>query len=250
MIIATSKTTLSNAEAYTDFILKHIKQKDLFSWIELQPHRYWEIFFFMDNSNFGGIRGDIDSSSSSFLSSSSSPADPKMIISNWNINEYLPIPAQNSFLYIISDYLLHLQKLNKSSLLLSTSTNKENDNPNQVIAASISTDDDDAIGSDDAATSQLINDYLTQKLFRLIEDIQNTLGADHSRKAQGDIDQSSQASAEFPRLAGSHLPLNNPALEFIKSVCQVLSLDKSIENAVFRLRKVFLSHFITSHRHM
>ena len=31
------------------------------------------------------------------------------------------------------------------------------------------------------------------------------------------------AGSEFPVLAGSHLPLKNPALEFVKAVCQVSS---------------------------
>lgn len=29
-------------------------------------------------------------------------------------------------------------------------------------------------------------------------------------------------AAEFPQPPGSHLPLNNPALEFIKAICKVL----------------------------
>lgn len=33
---------------------------------------------------------------------------------------------------------------------------------------------------------------------------------------------------EFPALAGSHLALRHPALEFVKSVLEVLSLDQRI----------------------
>lgn len=36
------------------------------------------------------------------------------------------------------------------------------------------------------------------------------------------------------------MPLNNPALEFVKFVCHVLSLDKTIEPAVQQLRKNLL----------
>ncbi|CAJ0933213.1 unnamed protein product [Ranitomeya imitator] len=44
----------------------------------------------------------------------------------------------------------------------------------------------------------------------------------------------------FPILPGSHLPLNNPALEFIKYVCKVLSLDSNITNQVNKLKRDLL----------
>lgn len=36
----------------------------------------------------------------------------------------------------------------------------------------------------------------------------------------------------FPLLPGSHLRLTNPALEFVKALCKVLSLDVSITEQV------------------
>ena len=48
------------------------------------------------------------------------------------------------------------------------------------------------------------------------------------KKLSGNRSNSQQLSAEFPRLSGSHLPLNNPALEFVKSVCQVQSCPPSV----------------------
>lgn len=40
----------------------------------------------------------------------------------------------------------------------------------------------------------------------------------------------------FPILPGSHLTLVNPALEFVKLVCKVLSLDSSTRHQVAKLR--------------
>ena len=45
-------------------------------------------------------------------------------------------------------------------------------------------------------------------------------------------------SGVFPFLPGSHLPLAHPALEFVKSVCKVLSLDSSTRHQVAKLRFV------------
>ena len=42
----------------------------------------------------------------------------------------------------------------------------------------------------------------------------------------------------FPSLPGSHLSLTNPALELVKTICQVLSLDSSTRHQVTKLRSV------------
>ncbi len=107
-------------------------------------------------------------------------------------------------------------------------TNKENADPNNP------TIDDEEEDSETPESSKSISSQLSQKLFRLTEEIQRTLSGDSS---------TNDASSEFPKLAGSYLPLNNPALEFIKTVCQVLALDKTLENDVYRLRKVFIIYF-------
>uniref|UniRef100_A0A8C5PS20 DNA polymerase epsilon catalytic subunit n=1 Tax=Leptobrachium leishanense TaxID=445787 RepID=A0A8C5PS20_9ANUR len=49
-----------------------------------------------------------------------------------------------------------------------------------------------------------------------------------------------EPSEMFPVLPGSYLPLNNPALEFIKYVCEVLSLDSNITNQVNKLKRDLL----------
>lgn len=55
---------------------------------------------------------------------------------------------------------------------------------------------------------------------RVTQKIQHTLSGDRS----SNID----PSAEFPLLPGSHLPLNNPALEFVKFICKVMLDDPLI----------------------
>jgi len=49
-----------------------------------------------------------------------------------------------------------------------------------------------------------------------------------------------QGEGIFPNLPGSHLKLNNPALEFIKALCKVLDLDSGIKPTVTKLRRNLL----------
>ena len=52
----------------------------------------------------------------------------------------------------------------------------------------------------------------------------------------GDRNRDGTTNEVFPMLPGSHLKLSNPALEFVKSVCKVLSLDTSTRHQVAKLR--------------
>ena len=43
---------------------------------------------------------------------------------------------------------------------------------------------------------------------------------------------------KFPSLPGSHLHQTNPALEFVKCICQTLALDSTTQHQVTKLRSV------------
>lgn len=96
--------------------------------------------------------------------------------------------------------------------------------------------------SQDAAASSALpgmitfsQDYvaneLTQNFFTITQKIQKKVTGSRS---------STELSSMFPALPGSHLLLNNPALEFIKYVCKVLSLDTNITNQVNKLNRDLL----------
>ena len=71
-------------------------------------------------------------------------------------------------------------------------------------------------------SQEYVANELTQNFFTITQKIQRKVAGTRSV---------TQPSEMFPSLPGSHLPLNNPALEFIKYVCQVhlpLSLSRSV----------------------
>ena len=57
------------------------------------------------------------------------------------------------------------------------------------------------------------NNLKVYSILRITQKIQHALSGDRSSNKD--------ASAEFPLLPGSYLPLNNPALEFVKYICKV-----------------------------
>ena len=67
-------------------------------------------------------------------------------------------------------------------------------------------------------SQEYVSSELTQNFFTITQKIQKKVTGTRSV---------TQPSEMFPVLPGSHLPLNNPALEFIKYVCQVTT-DKAL----------------------
>lgn len=71
-------------------------------------------------------------------------------------------------------------------------------------------------------SQEYVSSELTQNIFTITQKIQ--------KKVTGTRNVT-QPSEMFPVLPGSHLPLNNPALEFIKYVCQVQYQSSKILSA-------------------
>ncbi|KAL8180570.1 UNVERIFIED_CONTAM: hypothetical protein K2H54_028000, partial [Gekko kuhli] len=80
-------------------------------------------------------------------------------------------------------------------------------------------------------SQEYVANELTQSFFTITQKIQKKVSG--SRRT-------TEPSEMFPALPGSYLMFNNPALEFIKCVCQVLSLDTNITNQVSKLKRDLL----------
>lgn len=80
---------------------------------------------------------------------------------------------------------------------------------------------------------QLVREYFTRKLLAITPEIQKTLS--------GVIETDEERlNLSFPQLPGSHLNLNNPALELVKYISHLFSLCKEVENEVRIMRRALL----------
>lgn len=68
-------------------------------------------------------------------------------------------------------------------------------------------------------SQEYVSSELTQNIFTITQKIQKKVTGTRSV---------THTSEMFPILPGSHLPLNNPALEFIKYVCQVKKKKRNL----------------------
>eukprot|EP00250_Pteridium_aquilinum_P003833 c14110_g1_i1 orf=789-5363(-) len=243
IIIATGKTNVQAAQGYCEYLVKTLQTRDLFEWIELDPQRYWHSLLFMDQYNYGGIQIKdvqlLDSNSSEKMSqNNASQDDPELsqpdIISSWNIAEYLPKVTQDYFIVIVSEFLYipwkHAQEQTKSraaaKAVASTSCT-----PSVTVAAAANTE-----FAETTFLKDQINSYFTDKLLRIVRDVLRHMSA----KKRDDVDVEAGLARDFPKLAGSHLHMGDPALEFIKYVHAIFSLDQRVQHEALVMKRNLL----------
>nr|XP_021531028.1 DNA polymerase epsilon catalytic subunit A-like [Aotus nancymaae] len=260
IILCTKKRRVEDAIAYVEYVTSSIHSKEIFHSLTISFSRCWEFLLWMDPSNYGGIKGKVSSRIHCGLQDSQKAggaADEQededeeeqrdgeeeedaeesdvedLLENNWNILQFLPQAAscQSYFLMIVSAYIVAVFHCMKDELRRSApgSTPVRRRGASQL--------SQEAAGAAGALPGMITfsQDYvaneLTQSFFTITQKIQ--------KKVTGSRN-STELSEMFPVLPGSHLLLNNPALEFIKYVCKVLSLDTNITNQVNKLNRDLL----------
>ncbi|GLJ44675.1 hypothetical protein SUGI_0939260 [Cryptomeria japonica] len=230
IIVDTGKGDLVGAQGYCEYLLKTLQSRELFEWIEMEPQRFWHSLLFMDQYNYGGIQAKLTAGAStdSVLENESQPD----IVSSWNIAEYLPKAIQDYFVVIVSEFIYLPWKHSQEQAALRTAARDGSFcTPSVTIAAAADVESEEV-----SFLKEQIASYFTDKLLRIVRDTQRHITA-KGRREDVTVD---AISHEFPKLAGSYLPMGDGALEFIKHVSAVLALDHRVQHDVLVMRKNLL----------
>ncbi|XP_047418330.1 DNA polymerase epsilon catalytic subunit A isoform X1 [Sciurus carolinensis] len=254
VILCTRKRRVEDAIAYVEYITNSIHSKEIFHSLTISFSRCWEFLLWMDPSNYGGIKGKVPSrihcgqqepQKGEEAEDEQEDEDEQeeedveesgvedLLENNWNILQFLPQAAscQSYFLMIVSAYIVAVHHSMKEEL------RRGAPGTTPVKRRGASQFSQEAEGAAGALPGMITfsQDYvaneLTQSFFTITQKIQKKVTGSRS---------STEPSEMFPVLPGSHLVLNNPALEFIKYVCKVLSLDTNITNQVNKLNRDLL----------
>ncbi|XP_066459860.1 DNA polymerase epsilon catalytic subunit A [Eleutherodactylus coqui] len=260
IILCTKKRRVEDAIAYVEYITQSIHSKEIFHSLTISFSRCWEFLLWMDPVNYGGIKGKVPSSvhygesckkkksaddegeeseeeenTEDAHSDNEEPEDEveESLENSWNIVQYLPQTAscQSYFLMIVSAYIVAVYHSMREELRRNApgSTPIKRRETSQVSQETVG--EAGAMPGLITFSQDYVANELTQNFFTITQKIQKKVtGARHV----------TEPSDMFPVLPGSHLPLNNPALEFIKYVCQVLSLDSNTTNQVNKLKRDLL----------
>lgn len=143
--------------------------------------------------------------------------DALHVISHWNIANYLPAGVDEYFVLLVGQFIrryakFHLQPKSDENNQMKESIDEYFDQEMQMKQQL------------PKYLQNLMRSYFANKMLRIVTEIN-----------QCDLDPSS-----FPMYAGSHLPLQNPALELLKSVTAIFALEPAVALEVENVKRTLL----------
>jgi DNA polymerase epsilon subunit 1 len=217
LLLQTTKAEVGNAYAYSQYILKSIKAKPLFHFVDLEIKEYWDYLVWYDPYNYGG------KACQEVVEQEKQKLDTVM---HWQLAAFLPTAFQPIFHDWVVEFieLMHALKQPQNG---ADSTPR----PTQLPVHLLGTQNDDK-PERNIILGKAFEKPLKRQIAGLLkrqkdEMLHPELANDYS----------------FPVLPGSHLKMSNPVLQLVKSLMQVLSLDKNITLEARLLRKELLQLF-------
>ena len=225
LLLQTTKAEVGNAYAYSQYILKSIKAKPLFHFLDLEIKEYWDYLIWHDEFNYGGKAcQDVVESEAQTLDT----------IMHWQLNSFQP-PRYQSIFHSWTVELINLMH----QLKYPQSLPADDEIPTSFIRLTQLpsrrlTSDEDFENENHDVLSKSISKPLKRQIIALISHYQT----EQSHPIL-------QNNHMFPLLPGSHLNLQgtHPVLHLVKSIMHVFSLDKTIDHETRLLRKDLLSLF-------
>jgi DNA polymerase epsilon subunit 1 len=213
LILQTTKAEVGNAYAYSQYIIKSIKSKPLFHFIDLEIKEYWDYLVWYDEFNYGGkaCQEVIEADEQNLET-----------IMNWQMATFLPVRLQPTFQDWVIEFIQLMHQLKRPHNGDPDATPRLTQLPGK--------------GLEDQEGQIILGKTFEKPLKKDIIGLLNKQKREllHPELAQ---------DYTFPTLPGSHLNPRNPILELVKSLMQVLSLDKNITLEARLLRKELLALF-------
>ncbi len=215
LLLQTTKAEVGNAYAYSQYIIKTIKSKPLFQFMELEIKEYWDYLVWYDEFNYGG------KGCKEVVEEENQTLEDIMC---WQFAQFLPPTLQPTFNDWVIEFieLMHVRK--RPAAIGDGSTPR----PTQILLKPLTVDPNEQ--------TQILPKTFTKPFFKQISTLLRRQHAEilHPELASDYI---------FPQLPGSHLKLHNPVLQLVKSIMQVMSLDRTISLEARLLRKELLNLF-------
>ncbi|KAF8541905.1 DNA polymerase family B [Trichophaea hybrida] len=212
LLVQTTKMDVGNAYAYSQYILKAIKAKPLFHFLDMEIKEYWDYMIWYDDVNYGGKACEevVEAERQSLNT-----------IMHWQLAKFLPTTLQSVFHEWVVEFIEIMygnkHALPDSGVELSTPRptqllpKKSEDDPEKII-----------LGKD-------FQKPLRKQLAQLVR-----------RQQESMIHPEMEVDFEFPKLPGAVKTMKNPALQLIRSLTAVFMLAKEISTEARMLRKELL----------
>jgi DNA polymerase epsilon subunit 1 len=215
LLLQTTKAEVGNAYAYSQYILKTIQAKPLFQFLDLEVKEYWDYLVWYDEFNYGGKGCE------KVVEAENQTLDNIMC---WQMAQFLPANLQEHFHNWVLEFIELMHARKRPPPAEDGSTPRLTQIPLRPLTV------------DPTEPTQILPKSFTKPLFKQISTL---LRRQHNEMLHPEL----ASDYEFPKLPGSHLNLSNPVLQLVKSIMQVLSLDRAITLEARLLRKELLNLF-------
>jgi DNA polymerase epsilon subunit 1 len=220
LLLQTTKAEVGNAYAYSQYILKTVNAKPSFNFLDLSITEYWDYLIWYDEFNYGGKGcAEVVEAENQTLNT----------IMEWQIGTFLPKILQPMFNDWVVEYIDLMHNRKRPSVGAEGAAPRPTQLP---IHASIFASEKD----DQTTPGNLLSKSFAKPLAKQIKTL---IRRQRTEAIHADL----AADWEFPSLPGSSTSLSNPTLQLVKSIMQVLSLDKTITLEARLLRKELLQLF-------
>ncbi|CAK7210323.1 DNA polymerase epsilon catalytic subunit [Sporothrix bragantina] len=249
LLLQTTKAEVSNAYAYSQYILKSIKGRPLFSFIEMDIKEYWDYLVWYDEYNYGGKACQTIGGEPVMLPDGSTQSDeqPLETIMHWQMNTFLPVRLQPVFSGWVVEFIQLMHALKRPG----TSGTGQGSQPRltQLPAAVLQ-----GRGGDENGDKTVLGSSFERPLKKEIAGLISTrnremlhpeLAADYDYPVLPGalVMPANQPSKTSSKKTSAAVANRDPLLELVKSLMQVLSLDKNIVMEARLLRKELLALF-------
>uniref|UniRef100_A0A1B6LUL8 DNA polymerase epsilon catalytic subunit n=1 Tax=Graphocephala atropunctata TaxID=36148 RepID=A0A1B6LUL8_9HEMI len=248
LLLCTKKRTVEDAIGYVEFVVTSIRNKELFHGVQISYHQCWQYLVWLDLSNHGGVKGNLpkglagvgegdlmnrrtneneegdeeeEDEGVQLDKDDEEEDDGPEIVMNWNMVEYLPESVRMHFSAVVAGYMSAVYQ----HLVCQQPSLTPRVRASQLGTPSLRL----GVGANQTTAEyakDLVQGEMAQKLFLITQRI-------HKKLPSQTIDSTSQ----FPGVLPATL---KPALEFVKAVTKVLSLDPGTADEVVKLRRNML----------
>lgn len=226
LLLQTTKADIGNAYAYSHYVLKSIKAKPLFHFLDLVIKEYWDYLVWYDEYNYGGKAcQEVTAAETQNLDT----------IMHWQLNSFLPYRYQEIFHTWVVEFIDLMHDLKHPRQSSPGSSKQQRTHHRTQIGTTRPGSDQHSDGDRfRGPLSKSISKPLKRQIASLIA--HSRVGLGHSTLLD---DQA------FPLLPGSHINFKNthPALQLVKSIMHVFLLDLSINAEARLVRKDLLALF-------
>ncbi|EGI59695.1 PREDICTED: DNA polymerase epsilon catalytic subunit A [Acromyrmex echinatior] len=224
IIVCTKKRSVSDALGYIEFVVQTIQNKELFHSIDISCEQCWEYLVWLDLHNHAGIKGQSPKDDTGDENTENDD-DDTLLIMNWSLMECLPTEAgcQASFNAVVAGYIRAVYQCMIENETNNTIRPRRRQSQSQSFIAPLGLG---ALENTAEFAKKLISGEISQRLFKI------------AQKIHRNLTEKTLTLEEYPNLNmnGKESIKINPALELIKAVCKVLSLDKEMEHEVYNLK--------------